>query len=117
MIKDRASTILELAHSAAIFYRNPQPDAALLAQHVTPDVLPALRELNEKFSGISWDKSAISAAIKETLVNHQLKMPKLAMPVRLLVTGETQTPAIDATLALFDQTTVVSRMDSILTRM
>ena len=117
LIKDRASTILELAHAAAIFYRNPQPDAALLAQHVTPDVLPALRELNEKFSGINWDKSAISAAIKETLANHQLKMPKLAMPVRLLVTGETQTPAIDATLALFDQTTVVSRMDSILTRM
>jgi len=117
LIKDRASTILELAHAAAIFYRNPQPDAALLAQHVTPDVLPALRELNEKFSGISWEKSAISAAIKETLANHQLKMPKLAMPVRLLVTGETQTPAIDATLALFDQTTVVSRIASVLPRM
>ena len=110
LIKDRVHTIKELAFAAEIFYRHPQPDAALLAQHLTRDVLPALRELNEKFSGITWEKNAISAAIKETLANHQLKMPKLAMPVRLLVTGATQTPAIDATLALFEQGTVVSRM-------
>ena len=117
LVKDRASTIKELAHAAAIFYRHRPPNAALLEKHVTADMLPALRELSDKFSGISWEKAAISAAIKDTLAHHQLKMPQLAMPVRLLVTGETQTPAIDATLALYDQTTVVSRMDSILTLM
>ena len=117
LIKDRVHTIKELALAAEIFYRNPQPDAALLAQHLTPDVLPALRELSDKFSRLHWDKSAISAAIKETLANHQLKMPKLAMPVRLLVTGVAQTPAIDATLALFEQGTVVSRMASTLSQL
>lgn len=114
LIKDRASTIKELAHAAAIFYRIPQPDPILVAQHVTVDVIPALRELSDRFSAIRWEKSAISAAIKEVLTSHQLKMPKLAMPVRVLVTGETQTPAIDATLALLDQATVISRMHTIL---
>lgn len=117
LVKDRAHTIKELALAAAIFYRTPEPNAALLEQHLTPDVLPALRELSERFTGIHWGKNAINAAIKETLTNHQLKMPKLAMPVRLLVTGETQTPAIDATLALFGQHTVITRMASILRKM
>ncbi len=37
-------------------------------------------------------------AIKETLAAHRLKMPQLAMPVRVLVAGTTQTPSIDAVL-------------------
>lgn len=117
LIKDRVHTVKELGSAAAMFYCDPQPDLALLAQHLPPDVLPALRELNEKFSSIHWEKNVISAAFKETLTSHQLKMPKLAMPVRLMVMGVTQTPAIDATLALFDQRTVVSRMASTLSKL
>jgi glutamyl-tRNA synthetase len=39
-------------------------------------------------------------------------MPKLAMPVRVLVTGEPQTPAIDATLELIGQDKVVARLQA-----
>ena len=116
LVKDRACTIKELADMAALFYRVPDPVPELIAQHVTPDVMPALRDLCDKFSSItSWEKNPISAAIKETLALHQLKMPKLAMPVRVIVTGETQSPAIDATLALFGQTFVVTRIREVLT--
>lgn len=110
LVKDRASTLKELAQAAAIFYRDPDYDAELMTQHVTHDVLPALRELCARFAAISWEKAAINASFKEILSEYQLKMPKLAMPVRLLVTGETQTPAIDATLALFDRDIVISRI-------
>jgi glutamyl-tRNA synthetase len=86
----------------------------LLAQHVTADVLPALAELADRFEALTWERSAISAAFKETLAAHGLKMPKLAMPVRVLVTGEPQTPAIDATLELIGQDRVVSRLKAAL---
>lgn len=112
LVKDRASTLKELAQAAAIFYRDPDYDAELMTQHVTDDVLPALRELCARFSAINWEKTAINASFKETLSEYQLKMPKLAMPVRLLVTGQTQTPAIDATLALFDRDVVISRIQN-----
>ncbi|MDT4857162.1 Glutamate--tRNA ligase [compost metagenome] len=39
-----------------------------------------------------------------------LKMPKLAMPVRLLVAGQLQTPSIDAVLELFGRDTVLRRL-------
>uniref|UniRef100_UPI0025F58273 glutamate--tRNA ligase n=1 Tax=Thiobacillus sp. TaxID=924 RepID=UPI0025F58273 len=110
LVKERAATIVELADAATLFYRTLHPTPELLAQHVTPEVLPALAELATCLEALNWERSAISAAFKETLAAHGLKMPKLAMPVRVLVTGEPQTPAIDATLELIGQDKVVARL-------
>ena len=112
LVKERASTIEELADAATLFYRTLHPTPELLAQHVTPEVLLALAELVERFKALTWERSAISAAFKETLAAHGLKMPKLAMPVRVLVTGEPQTPAIDATLELIGQDKVIARIEA-----
>jgi glutamyl-tRNA synthetase len=110
LVKERAATIEELADAATLFYRTLHPTPELLTQHVTPEVQPALRELAGKFESIAWERGAISAAFKETLAAHGLKMPKLAMPVRVLVTGEPQTPAIDATLELIGRDRTVQRL-------
>jgi glutamyl-tRNA synthetase len=110
LVKERAATIEELADAATLFYRTLHPTPELLAQHLSPDVLPALAELTAKFESIAWERVAISTAFKEILATHGLKMPKLAMPVRVLVTGETQTPAIDATLELIGRDKVVARL-------
>jgi glutamyl-tRNA synthetase len=110
LVKERAATIVELADAATLFYRTLHPSPELLAQHVTPEVLPALTELAARLEALNWERSAISAAFKETLAAHGLKMPKLAMPVRVLVTGEPQTPAIDATLELIGRDKVVARL-------
>src|SRR5512143_2807006 len=114
LVKERAATIEELADAATLFYRTLHPTAELLAQHVTPEILPALADLAARLDAVTWERSAISAAFKATLAAHGLKMPKLAMPVRVLVTGEPQTPAIDATLELIGKDKVVSRLKAAL---
>ena len=53
---------------------------------------------------------AIAAAIKEVLGAQGLKMPALAMPVRVLVMGTPQTPSLDAVLALFSRDVVIERL-------
>ncbi|MGH8631319.1 MAG: hypothetical protein ACREU7_11235, partial [Burkholderiales bacterium] len=50
-------------------------------------------------------------ALKEVVSAHGLKMPKVAMPLRVMVTGEPQTPSIDATLELIGREEVLKRMD------
>jgi glutamyl-tRNA synthetase len=114
LVKERARTIEELADVATLFYRTLHPTPELLAQHVTADVLPALADLVARLESATWERSAISAALKETLAAHGLKMPKLAMPVRVLVTGEAQTPAIDATLELIGRDKVLARLQAAL---
>ena len=112
LVKERAATLVELAAAAALFYRSPRPAPELLAQHVTAGVLPALSDLAGRLETVAWERSAIAAAFKETLAAHGLKMPGLAMPVRVLVCGETQTPAIDATLTLIGRDRVLARLRS-----
>ena len=110
LMKERASTIVELADSAMLFYRTPQPDAALLEQHLTDAVKPALALFAERCATLEWTKQALSALTKEVLAANGLKMPQLAMPLRLMLTGQLQTPAIDAVLVLFGRDTVLSRV-------
>ncbi|TCS34011.1 glutamyl-tRNA synthetase [Paucimonas lemoignei] len=110
LMKDRTNTLNELADAAMLFYRQPNPEAALLAQHVTDAVKPALAQYAEQIRTVEWKKEALSAMLKQVLADHKLKMPQLAMPLRLLITGQLQTPSIDAVVELFGRETVLARL-------
>ncbi|MDP3834933.1 MAG: glutamate--tRNA ligase [Hydrogenophaga sp.] len=110
LFKDRCETTVALADWAAAFYADITPNADERALHVTDAVRPVLATLADKLSASAWNKPAISAAIKETLAAHGLKMPQLAMPVRVLVMGTAQTPSLDAVLELQDRQVVLARL-------
>ena len=110
LFKDRCDTTVVLADWAAAFYADVQIKPEDLAQHVTDAVKPALQTLAEKLNTCAWDKAAIAAAIKEVLTAHSLKMPQLAMPVRVLLMGTPQTPSLDAIIALFSKQEVLKRL-------
>lgn len=113
LLKDRANTLKEIASNAAMFYRTPAPTAEALAQHLSDAVRPAIASLVQALRDVEWRKDAINAAFKATLAEHGLKMPQLAMPVRLLVVGQTQTPSIDAVLELLGRDTVLARLSEV----
>jgi glutamyl-tRNA synthetase len=110
LFKDRCDTTVVLADWAATFYADVQVKPEDLALHVTDAVKPALQTLSEKLNTCAWDKAAIAAAIKEVLTTHSLKMPQLAMPVRVLLMGTPQTPSLDAIIALFSKQEVLKRL-------
>ncbi len=112
LVKDRCDTLAQVADAAGLFYHSASPDAALLAQHVTAAITPALVSLRRRLADVAWDKSSISAALKETLAEHQLKMPQLAIPLRVLVTGQAQTPSLDAVLELFGRERVLGALEA-----
>jgi glutamyl-tRNA synthetase len=74
------------------------------------NVAKALRVLKARLATVPWNRAAISDAIKEVLKSSGLKMPQLAMPLRLLLTGRPQTPSIDAVLELLGRETVLLRL-------
>ncbi|MGZ8288992.1 MAG: glutamate--tRNA ligase [Telluria sp.] len=114
LMKERANTVNELAEAAMLFYREPQPDAALMAQHLTDAVKPALAQFAARVADVEWTKEAIAAMIKEVLAANGLKMPQMAMPLRLVITGQLQTPAIDAVLQIVGRDTVLARVNKYL---
>jgi glutamyl-tRNA synthetase len=108
LLKDRANTLLQLADEAMLFYAVEvdagQPDWG-------EDVAKALRMLKARLTATApWERAAINEAIKEVVKSSGLKMPQIAMPLRRLVTGRTQTPSIDAVLELIGRETVLMRL-------
>ena len=110
LFKDRCDTLCVLADWVSVFYGDVSPKADEKAQHVTDAIKPALELLVEKLSACEWEKAAIALVIKEVLTAHALKMPQLAMPVRVLVMGTAQTPSLDAVLALCEKQKVLERL-------
>ena len=112
LVKDRCDTVAQLAASAMLFYRAAPTDASFLAQHVSEAIRPALHGLQARLQHCAWDKAGIAAALKETLAEYQLKMPQLATPVRVILTGQPQTPSLDAVLELFGRERVTQALES-----
>jgi glutamyl-tRNA synthetase len=111
LFKDRCDTLLVLADWAIAFYNDVTPQANDVTKHITPAVLPALDALAAKLSAVvEWNTANVSVAFKEVLAEQGLKMPQLAMPVRVLVMGTPQTPSVDAVLWLCGKEKVLARL-------
>ena len=111
LFKDRCDTLLVLSDWATAFYNDVTPQADDVAKHITPAVLPALDALAAKLGALAeWSTANVSAAFKEVLTEQGLKMPQLAMPVRVLVMGTPQTPSVDAVLFLCGKEKVLARL-------
>lgn len=102
LVLERASTLVQLRDEAALFYR-PVGDVkeTLLPMLEEAGVKEALLEFQSALESAEWSHEAISGLIKSTIKAHNLKMPKLAMPLRVLLTGITHTPSIDKVIVLF----------------
>jgi glutamyl-tRNA synthetase len=111
LFKDRAETLEQLAEGAMLFCGDFQPAPAELAeQHLTPAAREALATFAAKAQDTEWTKEGIAALIKAVLAEHGLKMPQLAVPLRVAATGRAQTPAVDAVLALIGKEAVLARL-------
>jgi glutamyl-tRNA synthetase len=107
LLKERAASIIQLADEAMLFYEvevNPG----------TPDwdeaALKGLRMLKARLASVTWQRGPLNETLKEVAKSSALKMPQLAMPLRRIVTGRTQTPSIDAVLELLGRETVLQRL-------
>ena len=112
LLKERVSTVKELADAAVYFYRRLEARPEATAQHYGPGVGAALDALRARLVAVEWTRATIGEAIKLTATERGWKMPRVAMPLRLVVTGETQTPAIDAVLELLGRDESLARMDA-----
>ena len=110
LLRERGSTLAEIADAAHYFYARPQPKPELVAQFLSDANTPALVELHQLFATLDWTRDSIGTALKATAAHHGLKAPQVMMAMRVLVAGTTQTPAIDAVLAVLGRGEVRARL-------
>jgi len=114
LLKGRSRTLNELADEAMLFYGDVHVDKALLRQHLVGPAIDAAAAFADRAAATAWDRASINALIKAVIGEHKLKMPQLAVPLRVAVTGRTQTPSVDAVLELVGRERVVARLGAAL---
>jgi glutamyl-tRNA synthetase len=112
LYKERANTLNELAESIVYFYQKPAMDALAAEKHLTDDIKPALQKLTTILTTCDWNAEAIHHAINDVVTEFQLKFPKVAMPLRVLICGIAQSPSIDQVMVLLGREEVLARVST-----
>lgn len=110
LYRERVSTLNELVDAVEYFYRRIHPGSELLEKHLTPEIRPILQVLLGQLAEVVWTAENLHAAIEKLVVSHGLKFPKVAMPLRVLLTGCAQSPSIDAVMALLGRDECLRRL-------
>ncbi|THF62746.1 glutamate--tRNA ligase [Pseudothauera rhizosphaerae] len=111
LYKERVGNLNELADAVELFVAEVHPAPEVLAQHLTDAAKAALASLRGRLAEVAWDKAAINQAIKDTMAEHGLKMPQVAIPLRVALLGVPQTPSIDAVVEVLGREAVLHRLD------
>jgi glutamyl-tRNA synthetase len=111
LYQDRVASLNELADAVEPFCLFVHPSAEMIATHLTDAARMALKDLRNRLASCPWEKAAIGAAMKETLNACGMKMPQVAIPLRVALLGQPQSPAIDAVLKVLGRNEVLARID------
>ncbi|MGZ5765482.1 MAG: glutamate--tRNA ligase, partial [Usitatibacter sp.] len=104
LVTDHERFLMSMAEPAA-------PDEAA-RKHLDEAGREVLRDLVPKLRSTEpWTAANVSAKLKETVAARQVKMPQVMMPFRVALTGQLQTPAIDAIAAALRKEVALERLE------
>ena len=112
-LRERAETIQEMACKSEYFYRefeNFEESAA--KKHLRPIAAPLLEAVRAELTKVTdWSTETIHEIVANTAVSHDVKMGKVAQPLRVAVSGSGASPSIEVTLQLVGKWRTLTRID------
>jgi glutamyl-tRNA synthetase len=111
--QERARTLVEMAEISAFFYQDYddfEPDAA--KKHLKAAAREPLEYLRRALADIpDWEPEALHQLVKDAAIELDLKLGKVAQPLRVAVVGRAASPGIDVTLHLVGREACLRRID------
>jgi len=110
---ERTKTLVEMADNATFLYRDfDEYDPKAASKNLKPAVAEPLKALRDRLAELpAWDDEPIHEAVIATAEAHELKLGKVAQPLRVAVTGAGVSPPIDMTLRLLGRERTLARID------
>jgi len=108
---ERSKTLVEMAENSRFFYREPEGYDEKAANKNLKGAKAVLDALHEAFAALEhWQAEAIHEALVGVAEAHELKMGKVAQPLRVAVSGGPVSPPIDITCELLGRETTLARL-------
>ncbi|MDM8559235.1 glutamate--tRNA ligase [Candidatus Parabeggiatoa sp. HSG14] len=114
---ERAKTFQEMAKNSQVFFKDTiEFDDKAVRKNLKPAIYKPLTDLCERLEYLEdWTAEAIHALVHAIAEQYELKLGKIAQPLRVAVTGGTVSPPIDITVYLIGQVRSVERIKRALT--
>jgi glutamyl-tRNA synthetase len=109
--RERVNHLTALAKDIAYVFEYQKPNPEDFAKHINNEALSLIKNFQAALIEIDWTKEAIHNAMNEVVTSHAVKFPKLAMPLRVLLTGIAQSPSIDAVMAILGRDETLKRLN------
>ncbi len=116
LVGERCTTLIELAEQSRYFYQDfEQFDQDAAKKHLRPVAKEALTLALTKVKAVTdWNTEQLHQVILDTCSELELGMGKVGMPLRVAVTGQGQSPSVDAVMALLGPARVIARIEKAL---
>ena len=111
--QERAKTLVEMADISVFFYKDfEQFDEQAAKKNLRPVAREGLEKMREALDALEdWTPEALHQAVADVSEALELKMGKVAQPLRVAVVGRAASPGIDATLYLVGRDACLRRID------
>lgn len=116
LLGKRCKTLKEIATSCRYFYQDfSEFDGDVAKKYLRPIARLPLEMVRAKLAMIShWTCENVHQAIKSTATELEIGMGKVGMPLRIAVTGASQSPSVDVIVHAIGQTRSLKRIDNAL---
>jgi len=74
------------------------------------EILVPFQDLLEMLEHVEWNTESINQSVKSACDKHGIGFGKIGQPLRVSITGGTESPSIDLTMTLLDRGIVISRI-------
>lgn len=113
LMVERAKTLQDIVDKSHYFYSDElEYDLDACAQYLSADSLAVFDKALSCLAKITpFTQQNLAVAIKGLCADLGLKMPQLAQPLRIAMTGSTMSPSIDITMALIGKEKVLERIE------
>jgi glutamyl-tRNA synthetase len=114
-LKERAQTLIELAH-AGLFYLRRRPLMLDEAANKTldPETKKLIKEMRQNLANLNeFTSDKIEASLKEFSTQKSLKLGKVAMPLRAAITGTTNSPSIFHVAEILGKEETLARLSDV----
>jgi glutamyl-tRNA synthetase len=112
--KDRIETVKDLAEHSAFFYEDfKKYDEKMAEKYLQPVLLKPFKALYEEFdNNTSWDNENIKSILNKLAEEFDIKIGKLAQPLRVAITGKNVSPGIYDTVRLLGREKTLKRLNN-----
>jgi glutamyl-tRNA synthetase len=111
--RERAKTLVEMAEISAFFYKDFEAfDETAAKKNLRPVAREPLEKMREALAAQEdWSGEALHQLVQDVSEQLDLKMGKVAQPLRVAVVGRAASPGIDVTLELVGKEACLRRID------